>query len=82
MSEVKIHYAFVIGGTGSLVFIDTTIFTIFGSKQTGPSPSPLHNLHRQAIYACFTERTKTKREAEKVLFLQILNVNSAPLDFI
>jgi hypothetical protein len=31
-------------------------------------PTSLHNLQRQAINTCYTERTKTKREAGKVLF--------------
>jgi hypothetical protein len=59
-----------------------THFSQFWHKQTGLSPSPLHSLHRQAINTSYSERTKTKREAEKELLLKILNVNSAPLNFI
>ncbi len=36
------------------------------NKQVNP-PSPLENLHRQAINTCYTERTKTKREAGKMV---------------
>ncbi len=39
-------------------------------------------MHRQAIYTCYTERTKTKREAGNVHLLKILNVNSALFNFI
>jgi hypothetical protein len=48
------------------------------NKQFHP-PTP--NLHRQEINACYIERTKTKKEAGKVLLSKILNVNCAPLNF-
>jgi hypothetical protein len=37
-------------------------------------------LHWQARNTCYTERTKTLKEAGKVLLLKILNVNCAPLN--
>jgi hypothetical protein len=35
----------------------------------------------QAINTCYTEKTKTKREAGKELLVRILNVKSVPLNF-
>jgi hypothetical protein len=39
------------------------------------SPTALHNLQRQAINTCYTERKKNKRDAGKVLLLKVLNVS-------
>jgi hypothetical protein len=59
-------------------------YFIFRSNEQVHLPASLHNLHRQAINTCYTERTKTKREAGKVNLnlLIILKVNSAPWNFI
>jgi hypothetical protein len=77
MAAMKIMVPFSVAER-SLVFIETTIFTIL-KYQTGPSSHPPSQL---ASNKYTLHREKNKRGTGKVLSFKILNVNSTQLNFI